>query len=115
MSTVTPSTGPFAGNNYVTIRGTNLGNGTDITNVELAGINARIVAQNTTMVTVIAAQTVFAGSGSVYVSSVHFGSSIWLSYLYNPGMSISNLDIILTCDSWCHCRCHPEFRTAVWN
>jgi len=83
--TVTPSTGPAAGDNEVTIFGDNLGNGTDITSVVLCG-SAKvksIKSQTTSTVTVIAAAVTTGCTGSVTIKSILHGKVSGGSYQYN--------------------------------
>lgn len=88
VNTVAPATGPLVGNNLVTLTGTNLGNGLDITSVRLANIEAVLVSQSATEVVVRAAAAPAAVVGTVRIASTSFGvTEKTLAYTYNPGMS----------------------------
>lgn len=81
ISTVSPNNGPFSGSNLVTISGYNLGSGSDITAVFLAGTEAfSIISQNATSVVVIAGVekdiTNLPRNGDVVVFSASQGSTI---------------------------------------
>jgi len=55
-SGVSPAFGTLAGGSLVTIRGSNLGNGSDVTNVTLCGVSAQsIVSQSSTQIVVAVA------------------------------------------------------------
>ena len=69
---VSPSNGYAMGGFDVTIRGSHLGSGTDITNVTLCGVNASIVSQSATQVVVTAAKSLTAGTGAVRVYSIGY-------------------------------------------
>jgi hypothetical protein len=85
---VTPSSGPFAGGNYVTVIGTSLGDGTDIASALLIGLSAPIVEQTTTRVVLLAPATSVAGLGAVTLSSRLYGTTTLAgAYRYNlPGV-----------------------------
>jgi len=87
IADVIPNSGPLYGTNYVTILGSNLGNGSDISSVLLNNISATIVKQNQSSVVVIASGSTSVGSG-VVVFSVSFGYSFSNNYTYNPRMFI---------------------------
>lgn len=73
IDAVSPSFGVFLGGYPVTITGTDLGNGWDVTNVTLNGQSAVIVSQSSTKLVVTAAATA-AGTGDVVVQSASYGS-----------------------------------------
>ncbi len=83
---VTPAEGSLAGGNTVTIRGLNLGSGSDITNVTLCGIQVTdILSQSATQVVVTAAAGISAGRGSVAVYSTSRGETVaTAAYGYRP-------------------------------
>jgi hypothetical protein len=73
---VQATNGPVTGDATVTIRGTNLGSGADITNVTLCGISVdSMVSQSATQVVVITATNVPA-AGDVCVYSETFGCTV---------------------------------------
>jgi hypothetical protein len=73
---ITPSSGSTTGGYPVIITGTNLGNGTDITNVTLCGANASSIIQQSSTQIVIVAGAAGAGVGDVRIFSVSFGETI---------------------------------------
>ncbi|NCD34153.1 MAG: choice-of-anchor D domain-containing protein, partial [Spartobacteria bacterium] len=74
---VTPADGSWTGGYPVTISGTNLGNGVDITNVTLCGLAAAIQpGQSATQLVVIAAAATAAQSGDVVVQSTSYGETV---------------------------------------
>ncbi len=74
---VSPTNGGTAGGYEVTIRGRNLGDGSDITNVTLCGVSAAsILSQSSTQVVIIAGAGMPAGVGDVRVYSVSFGETV---------------------------------------
>ncbi|NCD35447.1 MAG: DUF1573 domain-containing protein, partial [Spartobacteria bacterium] len=72
---VSPSSGYWTGSCPVVISGTHLGNGTDITNVTLCGIQATINSQTAERVWVTAGAAVTPGMGDVVVHSTSFGAT----------------------------------------
>eukprot|EP00698_Gefionella_okellyi_P018872 TRINITY_DN5710_c0_g1_i4.p1 TRINITY_DN5710_c0_g1~~TRINITY_DN5710_c0_g1_i4.p1 ORF type:complete len:2265 (+),score=623.94 TRINITY_DN5710_c0_g1_i4:331-6795(+) len=95
VSTVTPGTGPNSGNTIVTISGTNLGDGSDITSVTLDGVAATIQAgtQTSGSVTVTSASGLSAaGTNNVVVVSTTRGSSTKASsWTYNVAPAINTV------------------------
>ena len=74
-SGVSPSSGSWAGGYQVTITGTNLCNGSDVTSVTLNGIEVTSIdSQSTTQIVVTAAAGV-AGTGDVVVQSTSYGTT----------------------------------------
>eukprot|EP00698_Gefionella_okellyi_P000009 TRINITY_DN1000_c0_g1_i2.p1 TRINITY_DN1000_c0_g1~~TRINITY_DN1000_c0_g1_i2.p1 ORF type:complete len:2875 (-),score=567.01 TRINITY_DN1000_c0_g1_i2:1808-10432(-) len=71
-----PNNGPLAGNLSVTIFGTNLGNGSDVTLVTICGVAAEIQSQGTGQILVRTGQANIAGPGPVVVNSTTFGMSV---------------------------------------
>jgi hypothetical protein len=71
---VSPNTGLVWGGTEVMISGSNLGNGTDITNVTLCGVTATMISQTTNSVTVISGPGT-AGVGDVTVQSTSYGTT----------------------------------------
>jgi len=91
-SGVSPSSGPWAGGYTVTIRGENLGNGSDITNVTLAGVQvSSIVSQSSTKVAVVAGAS-YSGFaiGDVVVASTSSGETVATNaFTYDaPGLQV---------------------------
>lgn len=87
LASIVPPEGPAAGGNTVTLTGTGLGSGTDITAVTFNGVVARIVSQTATVVVVSPAATV-AGVTTVNIASVSRGvaqTPANLTYTYHPG------------------------------
>ena len=76
-SGVSPTSGSWTGGYPVVISGTNLCNGSDITNVTLCGVAAAILpGQSATQVVVTAGASAVAGLGDVRVYSVSFGETV---------------------------------------
>ena len=72
---VTPAFGPMSGSNVVTIAGSGLGDGTDVTGVTLCGVPVlTILSQSPTQVVVRAGATGVAGLGNVVVASTSRGT-----------------------------------------
>jgi N-acetylneuraminic acid mutarotase len=101
------SSGPASGGNILTITGTGLGNGSDITNVTLCGVPAAIQGQTVDSVTVVTGAADDGGTGDILVFSASVGMTTFTNgYTYNPPgaifgpfmgwSSISNLPISLT-------------------
>eukprot|EP00698_Gefionella_okellyi_P014856 TRINITY_DN4138_c0_g1_i2.p1 TRINITY_DN4138_c0_g1~~TRINITY_DN4138_c0_g1_i2.p1 ORF type:complete len:287 (-),score=38.48 TRINITY_DN4138_c0_g1_i2:108-968(-) len=96
IDSLTPNSGTTVGSERITITGNGLGNGTDITAVSLASINARIVSQTTNAVVVIAGEypgAVTADvSGAVRVQSVTQGvtQADAVRYTYTAIVNYSN-------------------------
>ncbi|NCC52359.1 MAG: choice-of-anchor D domain-containing protein, partial [Spartobacteria bacterium] len=77
VAAATPSSGSWTGGYAVMLRGSNLGNGTDITNVTLAGVAVtNITSQSSTQVVVWAGQAGASGVGDVVVQSTSFGETV---------------------------------------
>ncbi len=88
---VSPSCGGLAGGYPVTIRGSNLGNGSDVTNVTLCGISAtNIVSQSATQIVVLAGASSVMTNGDVRVYSTSFGETVR-----------SNVFTYIYLSSWC--------------
>lgn len=78
------SSGPASGGNTLTINGTALGNGSDITNVTLCGVPATIQNQTANSVTVVAGPG-GSGVGNILVYSASVGVTTFVNaYTYNP-------------------------------
>ncbi len=74
---VAPRMGLALGGYEVAISGSNLGDGTDVTQVSLAGIPVQqIVSQSSTQVVVIAGAAPDAITGNVQIVSTHFGTTV---------------------------------------
>lgn len=93
ITQVVPAVGPAMGTNPVTITGTGLGSGADITAVTLHGVPATIVNQTDAQVVVTAGagnlptlNVAGLPAGDVVVNSTSRGSTRGLAlYAYNPG------------------------------
>ena len=73
---VSPASGSWTGGYPVTISGTNLGNGVDITNVTFCGVTAAIQpGQSATQLIVLAGAATVGQSGDVVVQSTSFGTT----------------------------------------
>lgn len=82
---VIPMAGSVSGGTEVTISGSNLGNGGDITNVTLCGVVASIISQSATQVVVMSGASDSVCTGAVVVSSVSRGiASKVNAYVYMP-------------------------------
>ena len=76
-SGVEPSSGSVTGGYEVVITGSNLGSGSDITNVTLCGVSgASMVSQSATQVVVVAGVSWAAGLGDVRVYSESYGETV---------------------------------------
>lgn len=73
---IVPSSGSWTGGYEVSISGSNLGNGGDITNVTLCGTSATIVSQTAERVWITAGVALSVGPGDVRVYSVSFGETV---------------------------------------
>ena len=74
---VAPRMGLALGGYEVVIHGSNLGDGTDVTQVSLAGIPVQqIVSQSATQIVVIAGAAPDAVTGNVQIVSTHFGTTV---------------------------------------
>ena len=74
---VAPRMGLALGGYEVAISGSNLGDGTDVTQVSLAGIPVQqIVSQSATQIVVIAGAAPDAVTGNVQIVSTHFGTTV---------------------------------------
>jgi N-acetylneuraminic acid mutarotase len=79
------SNGPAFGGNTLTITGTGLGNGSDITNVTVCGVTAVIVSQTADSVTVVLGTASDGSTGDVKIFSASLGMTIFVNgYTYNP-------------------------------
>ncbi|MCP4213957.1 MAG: hypothetical protein GY765_04830, partial [bacterium] len=88
---VSPSFGPTAGGTTVTISGSNLGNGTDITSVTLCGTAASILSQTVDAVTVLSGAAT-AGTGDVVITSTSIGTTTLAGgYSYNTAGAITSV------------------------
>ena len=90
ITNVVPGSGPFAGGNSITIQGTSLGNGSDITNVVLHGATATIQpGQTTGRVSVLAGPALAWGTGDVAVASASLGTTVLTNgYCYSAAGDI---------------------------
>jgi len=91
ISAIVPSNSSVLGGTTVTISGYLIGNGSDITSVQLAGVTvASIVAQSSNTVTVLSARAT-PRVGKVVVRSITRGVTTALSaFSYGPGMQGCN-------------------------
>ena len=86
---ISPSNGPIGGGNTLTITGSGLGNGSDITNVTICGVTAAIQSQTADSVTVVVGPD-GDGTGDIRVDSVSRGVTTFsYAYTYNPPGCIS--------------------------
>jgi len=96
MTTVSPNFGSAAGGDTITISGSNLGNGSDITNVTLAGFNvAQITSQNAGQVVVRSGASGTSTSGAAVVYSTSFGASTKaaaFTYYAWPDIAVLGID-----------------------
>ena len=76
LTGVEPASGAMAGGYTVTISGTNLCNGADVTDVTLCGVAASVQSQSATQIVVTAGAAVSTGPGDVRVYSTHFGETV---------------------------------------
>jgi len=83
------SSGPASGGNTLTINGTALGNGLDITNVMICGVMAAIQSQTVNSVTVVTGRADDGGTGDIRVYSASLGVTTFVNgYTYNPPSAI---------------------------
>ena len=81
---VTPNNGPYYGGNAITIRGTNLGKGNDISSVKIRNMIAPVLDQNTTYAVVTVPNLGYSGLGDIVIRSRCYGTTIKRNgYLYN--------------------------------
>ncbi len=73
---VEPSSGPWTGGFTVVISGSNLGNGSDITNVTLNGASVASITSQTSSEVVVVAAAGAPGLGDVRVFSTSFGETV---------------------------------------
>ena len=116
---VDPSSGSWTGNYQVVIRGSNLGNGSDVTNVTLCGIDvASIDSQSATQIVVTAGAAISAGIGDVRVYSVNYGETVGSNaFAYNgPAFRLlgTNGAIIVNGDAPSKAK-GSEFPDAFWH
>ena len=92
ITSINPATGPYAGGNLITITGTGLGNGSDITSVLLGGVQASIASQTASTVVV---KVPFIGNDTtvnITVISVSTGTTRASdTYTINPQGIINNV------------------------
>lgn len=89
ISGLSPANGPTIGSNSVTISGTNLGSGTDITSV-LFGTAAAAISSQTATAVVVTVPAGTAGQVAVTVRSTSRGEvTLNNAYLYNARMNFS--------------------------
>ncbi|MEI7901995.1 MAG: leucine-rich repeat protein, partial [bacterium] len=86
------SNGPSAGGNMITITGTGLGNGSDITNVLVGGVTAAITGQGANWVTIIVPATGSAGVKDIVIQSAAVGdTTLAAAYTVNPAGQIGGV------------------------
>lgn len=102
---VSPPTNDISGGATVTIRGVNLGSGSDITNVTLCGAAvSAIQSQSRTEVVVTAGAGLAPGTGAVVVYSTSYGTTTAqraFAYTAPP------LAVTITNPAECPCTCPP--------
>ncbi|MDF7801301.1 IPT/TIG domain-containing protein [Pontiellaceae bacterium B1224] len=94
---VSPDSGPAAGGTVVTISGTNLGNGTDITNVTLRGVAAASIDSQSSTQVVATTASGTAGTGDVVVTSISRGTTTKrnaFSYVENQIIRIDGIEYV---------------------
>ena len=75
MQDVFPTTGSWTGGYQVVISGTNLCNGSDVTNVTLCGTSVTSIDSQSATQVVVTASSGTPGTGDVVVSSISFGAT----------------------------------------
>ncbi len=86
---VDPSSGRLPGGYQVTIRGSNLCNGADVTNVTLCGVSAAsVVFQSATQIVIVAGSSPSARTGDVAVCSVNYGVTVRTNVFIYGGPAI---------------------------
>jgi N-acetylneuraminic acid mutarotase len=86
------NSGPASGGNTLTINGTALGNGSDITNVTICKVVAAIQSQTANSVTVVTGRAEDGGTGDIMVYSASLGVMTFTNgYTYNPPGAIFGL------------------------
>eukprot|EP00698_Gefionella_okellyi_P010305 TRINITY_DN2665_c0_g3_i2.p1 TRINITY_DN2665_c0_g3~~TRINITY_DN2665_c0_g3_i2.p1 ORF type:complete len:3735 (+),score=895.51 TRINITY_DN2665_c0_g3_i2:675-11207(+) len=95
---VTPTTSVIAGGVLITIAGSDLGNGTDVTSVTLAGLSANIVVQFPSLLIVRTAASGTARQGPIVVNSVTFGSTqpSGITFFYKPQLVMISSEPLVT-------------------
>ena len=103
ITSVEPSLGSSYGTYFVTIKGTDLGSGSDVTSVSLAGVPATISAQTSTQILVIASFTSSnSTTGIVNISSASYGNANFSAFTYTavynstPSQGWSQSDTLVT-------------------
>ena len=88
VTAVSPPSASVTGGTTVTISGTNLGNGSDITSVTMIGVAVTsIVSQTSASVTVIVGSRSMGAIGNIVVSSVSRGQAVGVNkFIYAAGM-----------------------------
>ncbi len=98
---VEPSSGSLTGGYQVVISGSNLGNGSDITNVTLCGVAAtNIASQSATQVVIVAGAAGSGALGAVRVFSVSFGETVASdAFTYESPTLVTVCDVALVLDN----------------
>ena len=85
LTDVSPASGLYVGGYEVTLGGTNLGDGADVTNVTLCGVAAAVSRQSATQIVVVAGASV-PGTGDVRVQSTSCGeTTLGHAFTYGAG------------------------------
>ena len=95
VTSVSTNNGPLAGGTEVTVYGSNLGNGVDITNVTVKGVAAVLKNQLSTMVQFTTADgtTAGAGLGAIVIQSISRGETTENNaFTYNPAGAITTIE-----------------------
>ena len=95
VTSVSTNNGPLAGGTVVTVYGSNLGNGVDITNVTVKGVAAVLKNQLSTMVQFTTADgtTAGAGLGAIVIQSISRGETVTNNtFTYNPAGVITMIE-----------------------
>lgn len=112
INSVTPSSGPVAGNNVITIDGVNLGSGADITSVTIGSVVATVVSQTRNSVVATAGQASSPHVGDVVVHSASVGKTTKAAgYSY---MSSAFFIISLRVISYMRSCSRPTFRRIAF-
>ncbi len=94
---VSPTNGPATGGDDVTIKGTHLGNGSDITNVTICGIPAAAIVSQTATQLLVQTAAGAPGLGEVRVYSAGFGETAKSdAYRYQNGAGVYVSDVSQT-------------------
>ena len=110
---VLPLSGPYCGGNTLVITNHTVGNGSDITNVTVCGIQATVVDQDTDWVVVtLGAGSVVGIRGDIVIQSTSLGETTLAdAYTYNPAGEVGM--IIYDWTQWEEVAGLPEARQSL--